>query len=73
MFRLLDTVTLRTDRPDLGITAGQVGAVVLVHDDLNYEVEFVGEDGQALALVNVQEANLVVWEPQPQSALTQRR
>ena len=73
MFRLLDTVTLRTGRPDLGITAGQVGAVVLVHDDLNYEVEFVGEDGQALALVNVQEANLVVWEPQPQSARTQLR
>ena len=55
MFRLLDTVTLRSDRPDLGITAGQVGAVVLVHDDLNYEVEFVGEDGQALALVAVQD------------------
>ena len=61
MFRLLDTVTLRSDRPDLGIAAGQVGAVVLVHEDLNYEVEFVGDDGQAIALVTVQETNLAAW------------
>ena len=73
MFRLLDTVTLRSDRPDLGITSSQVGAVVLVHDDLNYEVEFVGEDGKALAQVTVQEASLAAWEPQPQTALAQRR
>ena len=73
MFRLLDTVTLRSDRPDLGIAAGQLGAVVLVHDDLNYEVEFVGEDGQTLAQVTVQEASLAAWEPQPQTALAQRR
>lgn len=72
MFRR-DTVTLRSDRPDLGIAAGQVGAVVLVHDDLNYEVEFVGEDGQTLAQVTVQEASLAAWDPQAQTALAQRR
>ena len=73
MFRLLDTVTLRSDRPDLGIAAGQLGAVVLVHDDLNYEVEFVDEGGQAIALATVQEANLVSWEAQPQAAQALRR
>ena len=66
-------MTLRSDRPDLGIAAGQVGAVVLVHDDLNYEVEFVGEDGQTLAQVTVQEASLAAWDPQAQTALAQRR
>ena len=73
MFRLLDTVTLPSDRPDPGIAAGQVGAVVLVHDDLSYEVEFVGDDGQALALVTLKEANLAAWEPQSRTAKAQRR
>ncbi len=61
MFRLLDTVILRSDHPSLGIAPGQVGAVVLVHDDLNYEVEFVGEEGQPPALVTVQEGDLAAW------------
>jgi hypothetical protein len=44
MIEELDVVALKRDRPDLGLKAGEQGAVVLVYDGA-YEVEFVNEDG----------------------------
>jgi uncharacterized protein YegP (UPF0339 family) len=50
MINLLDSVTLRRDRPDLGVSAGQPGTVVQVHGDDAYEVEFVDPAGRTVAL-----------------------
>ena len=51
MISLLDPVELRRDRPDLGLAAGQVGAVVYVHGDDAYEVEFHRPQDQDSVLV----------------------
>ena len=48
------TVVLVHDLPDAGLTAGDVGAVVFVHDEGKaYEVEFVDGDGTTVALVTL--------------------
>lgn len=49
MIGLLDTVSLRRDLPDLGVSAGQRGTVVHVHGD-SYEVEFADADGRTCVL-----------------------
>ena len=51
MISLLDPVELRRDRADLGLDAGQVGAVVHVHGDDAFEVEFAQSRGQGPLLV----------------------
>ena len=58
MIKLLDTVSLREDRPDLGIRSGQTGAVVFVHDAETYEVEFVGRDGQTTATATLKASDI---------------
>ena len=50
MISLLDPVEFRRDRPDLGLAAGDVGAVVHVHGDDAYEVEFLCAPGQDVVL-----------------------
>ena len=42
---LLDTVALVCDIPELGLAAGEVGAVVEVFSQDDFEVEFVDNDG----------------------------
>ena len=43
---LLDTVALTADLPTLGLTAGEVGAVVeVLGDGAAFEVEFCDDDG----------------------------
>jgi len=42
----LDTVALRDDLPALGLSAGEIGAVVEVHSPDTFEVEFVDQAGQ---------------------------
>ena len=43
---LLDTVALTADLPALGLTAGEVGAVVeVLGDGAAFEVEFCDDDG----------------------------
>ena len=51
--QLHDAVRLVVDLPDDGLTAGRVGAVVMVHDApvAAYEVEFADEDGRTVALL----------------------
>lgn len=44
MIEELDVVALKRDRPDLGLKAGEEGAVVMVYEGA-YEVEFVNDDG----------------------------
>jgi hypothetical protein len=47
---LLDTVAVREDLPEVGLSAGEVGAVVAVLSPDAFEVEFVDQAGQTYAL-----------------------
>jgi hypothetical protein len=48
--QLLDTVALVRDLPELGLVAGEVGAVVEVLSPDAFEVEFVDESGRTYGL-----------------------
>ena len=48
--QLLDTVALVRDLPELGLVAGEVGAVVEVLSADAFEVEFVDESGRTYGL-----------------------
>ena len=51
----LDAVALRCDLPEHRLTRGDVGTVVLVHDNgAAFEVEFVGYDGHTVALLTLE-------------------
>lgn len=53
MLKELDTVVLTEDVPLHGLKRGDVGTVVLRHDQVGYEVEFVSLKGEALAVVSL--------------------
>jgi hypothetical protein len=53
MIQELDCVVLTADLPEHGLKAGDVGAVVLVHRDAGYEVEFVTLGGETVAVVSL--------------------
>ncbi len=45
----LDIVALLSDRPEEGLSAGQTGTVVFVHDDkAAFEVEFMCHSGKSI-------------------------
>jgi len=51
ILREFDLAALRTDLPEYGLIAGDVGTVVFVHaDGAAYEVEFMTADGRTLAV-----------------------
>jgi len=50
----LDDVILERDLPRHGLTRGDIGTVVLVHDGgQGYEVEFTALDGETIAVVTL--------------------
>jgi hypothetical protein len=50
----LDAVALTCDLPEHRLARGDVGTAVLVHDDgAAFEVEFVGYDGNTVALLTL--------------------
>lgn len=54
MIKELDSVILTSDLPELGLAAGDVGAVVMVHEGgAGYEVEFMALDGETLAITTL--------------------
>ena len=54
MIRELDRVVLTTPRSELGLVAGDIGTVVLVHESGNgFEVEFVTLGGDTLAVTTL--------------------
>ena len=57
--QLLDTVALLADVPELGLSAGEVGAVVEVLSDDAYEVEFCNESGYTYGLHTLRAHQLV--------------
>jgi hypothetical protein len=52
-FKVLDTVVLDKDLPDLGLRRGDLGAVVQVSEPDGLEVEFVTASGRTEALVTL--------------------
>ena len=54
MIDALDEVVLTCDLPDNGLAAGDIGTVVLVHDEgKGYEVEFMTLDGETIAVATL--------------------
>jgi len=54
MIKELDQIVLKEDLPEYGLQTGDLGTVVLVHQNgKGYEVEFVALDGESLALVSL--------------------
>lgn len=53
MMKELQCAVLTTDLPEYGLSAGDIGTIVLVHGEEGYEVEFVTLDGETLAIVSL--------------------
>jgi hypothetical protein len=54
MIEELSNIVLTCDLPDHGLAAGDIGTVVLVHDEgKGYEVEFVTLDGDTVAVATL--------------------
>ena len=53
MFKLLDTVVLNRDIPELGLRRGDLGAIVELHSSDAFEVEFVAASGRTQALITL--------------------
>ena len=54
MIKELDNIVLTVDLPQHGLTAGDIGSVVLVHaENEGYEVEFMTLDGETLAVTSL--------------------
>jgi len=53
MIEELDNIVLATDLPEHGLKRGDIGTVVLVHDNGGYEVEFMTLDGDTVAVVSL--------------------
>jgi hypothetical protein len=61
--RELQSVVLTTDLPEHGLSAGDIGTVVLLHGDKGYEVEFVTLEGETLAVISLRPDQLRAIEP----------
>ena len=54
MIKELDQIVLKEDLPEYGLKSGDIGTVVLIHQNgKGYEVEFAALDGETLAVVSV--------------------
>ena len=54
MINELDDVILTRDVPEHGLSAGDIGTVVLVHrKEAGYEVEFTSLDGDTIAVLTL--------------------
>jgi Domain of unknown function (DUF4926) len=54
MIAELDRVALTTDLPEYSLRTGDIGTVVLVHQEgLGYEVEFITLTGKTVAIISL--------------------
>ncbi len=54
MIKELDQIVLKEDLPEHGLQSGDIGTVVLIHQNgKGYEVEFVALDGETIAVVSL--------------------
>ncbi len=54
----LDGVVLAVDLPEYGLSRGELGTAVLIHQGGEYEVEFITLDGETLAMVSLSSAQV---------------
>jgi hypothetical protein len=57
-FKLLECVVLSRDLPDQGLRAGDLGAVVHLHEPDGIEVEFVTAGGRTQAVVTLRSSDV---------------
>ena len=58
--KLLDTVALVKDMPELQLYRGQVGTIVEVYEPNVFEIEFCNLDGQTYALETMTASQLML-------------
>ena len=59
MIKELDNVVLTVDLPQHGLTAGDIGSVVMAHtENEGYEVEFMTLDGETLVVTSLVSAQV---------------
>ena len=49
----LDTIALTIDLPEFGLSAGDLGTVVLEHKHGGYEVEFITFDSETVTVISL--------------------
>jgi len=64
--RLLDAVAITVDVPEKSLLRGQVGTVVEIYPDGQYEVEFADEEGRTYALEAFGADRLIVLRYRPE-------
>lgn len=58
--KVSDIIALLTDIPDKNLIKGQVGTIVEVLSDNNYEVEFCNQKGETVSTCPVESNNLLL-------------
>ena len=66
--KLLDTVALLENIPDLSLYRGQVGTIVEVYEPEVFEIEFVDIQGHTYALETINCQQLMLLHHQPMLA-----
>lgn len=66
--RLLDVVALLKDASNEGIVLGQVGTVVELLAPNVYEIEFANQNGETIAMLTVEEKDLLLLHFEPVAA-----
>jgi hypothetical protein len=68
--KILDTVALIQNLPDLGLYKGQVGTIIEVYEPTVFEVEFVDLKGKTYAVETLDASQLMqlYYAPLPQIA-----
>ena len=67
-FKLLDVVRATEDVPGFAVKAGDIGTVVEVYEDGDYEVEFCDQDGRTLTTLAMPDRQLQSAVPRLQAA-----
>lgn len=66
MFHEYDTVRLKRDLPTKGLSAGAIGTILLIYEQSPlppaYEIEFTDGNGNALAILALQEEEIEIAE-----------
>jgi hypothetical protein len=62
--KLLDTVALLEDIPELNLQRGQVGTIVEVYEPQAFEIEFVDFQGHTYALETLNASQLILLHHQ---------
>ncbi|MBS3913710.1 MAG: DUF4926 domain-containing protein [Bacteroidetes bacterium] len=59
-FKELDVVALLKNIPEEKLIIGQVGTIVLVHNDNTFEVEFCDMKGKTISLLTLEKKDLML-------------